>query len=145
MSCILCHVSDEVVDELDFNDYESEACSKCRARLFHITYYWRFQNVGDRDWLYDLDAVSPEDEMVAMLDRKLHGEEDGEDDDTLAGIDMLNVLPDKKRRIVYMHLWEGMPFKDIGAVFGCSKQAVHQQYKKALAILKETYKDMCPG
>lgn len=91
---------------------------------------WRYQCVGNRDWVWDRSSHSPEDEIISALDGDI------EKDPSPSGIDLLEVLTETERTVVFLYLWDGMSFQKIGKVLGYTKQRIHQIYHGAIKCLK---------
>lgn len=97
---------------------------------------WRYVGVGEDTWRLDRKCESPEDMIIAAID----GEEIPPP--RVSGVDMIARLPEKRRHIIFLHIWEGMSFSKIADLYSVSKQAVHQQYQKGIEELKNFYPDL---
>jgi DNA-directed RNA polymerase specialized sigma subunit len=103
---------------------------------------WRYIPVNENTWIFDLytHAESPEDKIISHIDG-----DDNEDDEPLnnyyskSGVELLDLLPKKKMRdIIYMHLYEGKTFREIGEVYGFSRQYSHVLFHQGLKILQSS-------
>jgi DNA-directed RNA polymerase specialized sigma24 family protein len=94
---------------------------------------WRYIGVGEDTWKLNRFSKCTEDNLIAQLDG------DDPPPPEISGIEMIANLSEKRKHIIYLHVWEGMSFSAIAELYGISKQAIHQQYKKAIKDLKKVY------
>jgi len=88
--------------------------------------------------LVSLDDVTPADEWTHLASTE---------DDPAAAVEAMDnyralarameKLPERERRIVGMHYFDGVKFKDIGAELGVSEPRVSQLHARALGLLRE--------
>ena len=97
---------------------------------------WRYVPVGKADFLLNRFQESPEDSWIDRID----GVPDPPE--RISGVEMLEVLPEKKRDIVFLHIWEGQTFAEISEKYNCSRQAIHQHYKAAIEMLRKAFPDL---
>jgi RNA polymerase sigma factor for flagellar operon FliA len=93
---------------------------------------------GRTGGLVSLDDVTPADEWTHLAST---------DDDPAAAVEAMDnyralarameKLPERERRIVGMHYFDGVKFKDIGAELGVSEPRVSQLHARALGLLRE--------
>jgi RNA polymerase sigma factor FliA len=71
--------------------------------------------------------IAPDEDPAAKVEAK---------DDFLALTKAMEQLPERERRIVGMHYFDGVKFKDIGAELGVSEPRVSQLHARALGRLR---------
>ncbi len=59
-----------------------------------------------------------------------HGEADG------SALTAWRALPDDQRLVCWLKVMDGLPFRDIAALLGCSKSAAYRTYTKGIARLR---------
>jgi RNA polymerase sigma factor for flagellar operon FliA len=86
------------------------------------------------------DDMAAGEQAAAMLDeRAADPAEQAEANDERARLERaVATLPDRERLIVSMHYFEGVLFKDIGALLGVSEPRVSQLHARAMAKLRAT-------
>lgn len=92
---------------------------------------WRYSLIGRNDWVLDKNPVSPEDDIIKVLDG------DFEEDGKKSGIEMIEKLSDIQKQVVFFYIWEGYSFQKIGKILNFTKQRIHQIYWEAIKSLKE--------
>ncbi len=103
---------------------------------------WRYIPVNENTWIFDLHthAESPEDTIISHIDGDDEDEEPLNNYYSASGIELLDTLPKKKMRdIIYMHLYEGKTFREIGLHYGFSRQYSHVLYHQGLLILQKKH------
>ena len=92
---------------------------------------WRY--IPHTDALLDrLSLYNGEDDLIAKLDGEVI-----EPLSTEALHNAIESLPPVERETVWLHIFEGKSFSQIGRMRKMSKQAVHQTYQKAIQKLKD--------
>lgn len=92
---------------------------------------WRY--VPHTDALLDrLTLYNGEDDLIAKLDGDVVVSESTE-----ALHQAIESLPPIEKETIWLHIFEGKSFSQIGNKRNMSKQAVHQTYQKAISKLKE--------
>ena len=94
---------------------------------------WRFTLIGSDDWLinYHQDAYS-EDDLISILD----GEEPAD-----AKVDvhsLLESLPERYKTILWEYFFDGLTLEKMGAARSVTKQYMHQELTKAIALIKKS-------
>lgn len=97
---------------------------------------WRYITVGEHNYVLDRCTTSPEKEWIARID----GEEPPPE--RFSGIEMLSRISSKRAEIIYLHIYDGLSFRQIGEIHNITKQAVHQHYKNGLLELLEVFPDL---
>ena len=97
---------------------------------------WRYVPVGHHMWILDKTDESyneTEDKLIQLLDdHSLHIE--SEDVEQLPLIDYID--QDLIKDIVYLHVYEDLSFRQIGKVYGFSRQYAHILYHRGIGIIK---------
>lgn len=90
---------------------------------------WRYKSTAE--WQFDkMDTISPEDGMIENIDGDEHPE------DQFNAYEVLKSLSDMEAKIVELHLYDGLTFREIGERVGYCRQNIHRIYKVALSKLK---------
>jgi RNA polymerase sigma factor (sigma-70 family) len=104
---------------------------------------WRFSYIGDRDWIIDsYYSYNPEDDIIEALDNK-----DADQvnyslsvDESSNEIDLHNLLdklPERYSSILWDYYFEGKTLQQIGDDRNYSKQYAHQEFNKAIIMIRE--------
>jgi RNA polymerase sigma factor for flagellar operon FliA len=90
-----------------------------------------------------LDDMGASEQATAMVDEQAADPaEQAEANDTRARLERaVAQLPDRERLIVSMHYFDGVLFKDIGALLGVSEPRVSQLHARAMAKLRTLLQD----
>lgn len=110
---------------------------KCYRNYNMTNDKWRYEYVGENTWMLDtLHNYNPEDSIIDAIDAI-----DGCDTtpERISGVDMMTALDERQYKIVWMYLWKGYTFEQIGDVFGFTKQRAHQIYWEAVEVLSKLY------
>jgi len=103
---------------------------------------WRYNLIGDNDWIIDnFYSYNPEDDIIEALDKKDASQvsEALTQDDQSNEIDlhsMLEKLPERYQSILWDYYFEGLSLPEIGKKRNYSKQYAHQEFHKALDLMK---------
>ena len=108
---------------------------------------WRYNLIGDNDWIIDnFYSYNPEDDIIEALDKKDADQvsEALTQDDQSNEIDlhsMLEKLPERYQSILWDYYFEGLSLPEIGKKRGYSKQYAHQEFHKAIDLMKDLGND----
>lgn len=103
---------------------------------------WRFSYIGDKEWIIDnFYSYNPEDDLIEALDNEDADEvsyslscSDSSNEINLHHL--LDKLEDRYSSILWDYYFEGKTLEQIGSERGYSKQYAHQEFTKALELIK---------
>lgn len=103
---------------------------------------WRFSYIGDKEWIIDnFYSYNPEDDLIEALDNEDADEvsyslscSDSSNEINLHHL--LDKLEDRYSSILWDYYFEGKTLEQIGSDRGYSKQYAHQEFTKALELIK---------
>lgn len=90
---------------------------------------WRYKLIGENNFIVD-SLENPEDSIIGFIDG------DYKEDESINVHSLVDSLPEKYRKIIWMYYFDGMTFAEIAALLGCSKQNIHEQMMRAIIMLK---------
>lgn len=96
---------------------------------------WRYNYIGQDSWIID-DAAhieNPEDNIIDILDGNLKA------NSSIDIYEIMSSIPKKYRDILHEYYYEGLTLQKMGESRGCSKQYMHQELKKAKAIMEKKF------
>ncbi len=98
---------------------------------------WRYHCVGDNTWKIDNKGSlpCPEDDIIAQIDDPLWEPPSL----PISGLEMISILPERLKRIMFMYLWEGKTMSVIGGVFDIKRARVCQLVKEAYSLIQSHY------
>jgi RNA polymerase sigma factor FliA len=83
------------------------------------------------------DEVSESEQARCLIRDDANAEEIAEANDVRKQLEeAMNQLPDRERRIVSLHYFRGMKFKDLGEMLGVSEPRISQLHSRAMGRLK---------
>ena len=90
-----------------------------------------------------LEDMAVGEQATALIDEETANPADqAEANDTRARlVQAVSTLPDRERLIVSMHYFEGVRFKEIGALLGVSEPRISQLHARAMEKLRVTLRD----
>ncbi len=98
----------------------------------------RLVRLNDRDELRDaMFNHDPEDKIIRRLD-----EEEETEVQMIPMIEVLDQISPKAKNIIYLRIWEGWTFRELGKLYGCSRQWAYSLYKRSLEEIKDLYPDL---
>jgi len=103
---------------------------------------WRFSYIGDKEWIIDnFYSYNPEDDMIEALDNKDADEVSyslscSDNSNEINLHHLLDKLEDRYSSILWDYYFEGKTLEQIGSERGYSKQYAHQEFTKALELIK---------
>lgn len=105
-----------------------------RSFPWRIDHYLRSQSSARRTALHRV-VSTPHDLLMERIERS--GDQDGRDwDDAIASGEMLRRLPERCRRVVQLHLIQGLPFVEVARIMGIGRSTAHDAYKRAMMLLR---------
>jgi RNA polymerase sigma factor FliA len=96
------------------------------------------QDKGSATAVVSLDDMAAGEQSMAMVDEKaVNPSEQAEANDTRKRLEWaVSQLPDRERLIVSMHYFDGVLFKEIGALLGVSEPRISQLHARAMEKLR---------
>jgi RNA polymerase sigma factor (sigma-70 family) len=106
-----------------------------RSFPWRIDHYLRSQTPSRRTARFQM-LSTPHDELMESLAGRPGL--DGRDwDGALACEDLLRRVPRSDRQVVRLHLFNGLPFAEVGKVMGISRSAAHEAFARAMALMRK--------
>ncbi len=101
---------------------------------WRIDHYLRSQTPSRRTSRFHLFST-PHDLLMERVAGRPGS--DGRDwDGALACGELLRALPEACRRVVRLHLFDGLPFAEVGRVMGISRSTAHETYGRAVVMMR---------
>jgi RNA polymerase sigma factor (sigma-70 family) len=106
-----------------------------RSFPWRIDHYLRSQTPSRRTARFQM-LSTPHDELMESLAGRPGL--DGRDwDGALECEDLLRRVPRSDRQVVRLHLFNGLPFAEVGKIMGISRSAAHEAFARAMALMRK--------
>ncbi len=105
-----------------------------RSFPWRIDHYLRSQTPTRRSARFHV-LSAPHDRLMELI-AGTPGLDGRDWDDVLVCDELLREIPDAYQQVVRLHLFDGLPFAEVGKTMGIGRSAAHEAFSRAITLIK---------